>query len=153
MTIDGERPDSEQAVTLVRQLDDDLCRRYPDMPPQLIHGLHPSDLADPKFAFLVARIDGCAVGCGALRNLEPGVGEIKRMFVLPDFRRHGIARQILAALESRAVELGYATVRLETGKAQPEAVSLYKSSGYREIAGFGAYADNVFSVCFEKQLR
>jgi GNAT superfamily N-acetyltransferase len=152
MTIDFERPDSEQAVSLIRQLDDELCRRYPDMPPQLIHGLHPSDLADPKFAFLVARIDGSAVGCGALRTLGPDVGEVKRMFVLPDFRGHGIARRILAALEARAVELGYATVRLETGKAQPEAVCLYTSSGYREIPGFGEYADNGYSVCFEKQL-
>jgi ribosomal protein S18 acetylase RimI-like enzyme len=74
------------------------------------------------------------------------------MFVLPDFRGRGIARSILAALETRAVELGYATVRLETGKAQPEAVCLYESAGYREIAGFGEYADSVFSVCFEKQL-
>lgn len=152
VTIDFERPDSELAVSLIRQLDEDLCRRYPDMPPQLIHGLHPSDLADPKFAFLVGRIDRRAVGCGALRNLEPGVGEIKRMFVLPDFRRHGIARRILAALEARAVELGYGTVRLETGKAQPEAVCLYGSAGYREISGFGEYVGSPYSICFEKMM-
>ena len=152
MTIDFERPDSEEAVSLIRQLDEDLCRRYPEMPPKLIHGLHPSDLADPKFTFLIARINGRGVGCGALRNLGPGVGEVKRLFVLPDFRGHGIARRILAALESRALELGHATVRLETGKGQPEAICLYKSSGYREIAAFGEYVDNVFSVCFEKQL-
>jgi putative acetyltransferase len=152
ITIDPERSDSEEAVSLIRQLDEDLCRRYPEMPPQLIHGLHPSDLADPTFTFLIARIDGRGIGCGAIRNSGRGVGEVKRMFVLPDFRKLGIARRILAALESRAHELGYATVRLETGKGQPEAISLYKSSGYREIAAFGEYADNVFSVCFEKPL-
>ena len=58
-----------------------------------------------------------------------------------------------AALESRALELGHRTVRLETCKGQPEAISLYTSSGYREIAAFGEYAENEFSVCFEKQLK
>jgi putative acetyltransferase len=81
--------------------------------------------------------------------LEPGVGEIKRMFVVRDFRGCGIGRRILAALESRALELGHRTLRLETGKGQPEAICLYRSSGYREIAGFGEYAENEFSVCFE----
>ena len=153
ITISAERPDGEEALTLIRQLDEDLCRRYPEMPAQLIHGLHPSDLADPDFTFLIARIDGRAVGCGALRNLEPGVGEVKRMYVLPGFRRHGIARRILARLESRARELGDVAVRLETGNGQTEAIRLYRSSGYREIAAFGEYADDERSVCFEKRLE
>jgi putative acetyltransferase len=152
IAIDLERPDSVEALSLIRQLDEDLRQRYPEMPVQLIHGLHPSDLADPEFTFLIARRNGRGVACGALRTLEPGVGEVKRMFVVPGFRGYGIARRILAALESRARELGHATVRLETGQGQPEAISLYKSSGYREIAAFGEYADNVFSVCFEKRL-
>ena len=151
-TIDRERPDSDRALSLIRQLDEDIYRRYPDMPRQAIHGLHPSDLADPNFTFLIARVDGQDVGCGALRNLEPGMGEIKRMFVVPDSRGRGIARGLLAALESRALELGHGTVRLETGKGQPEAIRLYKSAGYREIAGFGEYAGNPFSLCFEKSL-
>lgn len=152
MTIHFERPDCEEALSLIHRLDEDLRRRYPAMPPQMIHGLHPSDLADPQFTFLIARIDGRGVGCGALRNLEPGVGEVKRMFVLPDFRGCGIGRRLLAALESRALELGRNTVRLETGKGQPEAIALYESSGYREIAAFGEYIGDEFSICFEKQL-
>ena len=124
-----EPPGGEEAVSLFRQLDEDLYRRYPEMPPQLVHGLHPSDLANPNFTFLIARIDDRTVGCGALRDLEPGVKEVKRMFVVPGFRGHGIARRILAALESRARELGHETVRLETGREQPEAICLYKSSG------------------------
>ena len=147
-----EQPGSGAAVSLIRQLDEDLFRRYPEMPAPLVHGLHPADLTNPNFTFLVARIDNRPVGCGALRDLEPGVGEVKRMFVVPEFRGQGIAKQILAALETRARELGYATVRLETGNEQPEAISLYKTSGYHQIAAFGEYADNTFSVCFEKQL-
>lgn len=152
VTIDRERPDSEGALSLIRQLDEDIYQRYPDMPRQAIHGLHPSDLADINFTFLIARVDGREAGCGALRNLESGVGEVKRMFVVPDHRRRGIGRRLLAALESRAVELGHEIVRLETGKGQPEAVHMYKSAGYREIPGFGEYAGNPFSLCFEKSL-
>lgn len=152
ITIFSEQPDSEESLNLIRQLDEDLRRRYPEMPAQMIHGLLPSDMVDPRFTFFIARSDGLAVGCGAIRNLEPGVAEVKRMFVLPAFRGRGVARRLLAALESRALELGHSTVRLETGKGQPEAICLYKSSGYREIAAFGEYAGNAFSVCFEKQL-
>jgi putative acetyltransferase len=145
-----ERPDSAEAQNLIRQLDEELLRRYPALDD--VHGLHPHDLSDPDFAFVIARANGSAVGCGALRRLENGVGELKRMFVVPEFRGRGIARQILEALESRARHLGYTFVRLETGTAQPEAIALYKSAGYSEIAGFGKYAGNRFSVCFEKQV-
>jgi GNAT superfamily N-acetyltransferase len=153
ITICSEPPDCEDALSLIRQLDEDICARYPEMPAELIHGLHPSDLADPNFTFLIARIDSRAVGCAALRTLEPAVGELKRMYVLPAFRRHGIARRMLAALELRARELSHAVLRLETGRAQPEVIRLYTSSGYRVIPGFGEYAADVHSVCFEKKLR
>ncbi|SRR5213594_4189118 len=145
-----ERPESEEAQSLIRQLDEDLFRRYPTL--QATHGLRSQDVSDPNFTFLVARMDGVPIGCGALRVLEPGMSEVKRMFVIPQFRGRGIARRILEALESRARELGHALVRLETGEGQPEAIGLYKSAGYREITGFGEYADNPFSVCFEKRL-
>ena len=56
------------------------------------------------------------------------------------------------ALESAAREHGYSTLRLETGTRQPEAIGLYRSAGYGEIPCFGAYADDQFSVCFEKRL-
>jgi putative acetyltransferase len=148
--ISFERPDCAEAQYLIRQLDEELLRRYPSL--ETTHGLHPQDLTDPDFTFLIARVDGRAVGCGALRVLELGVGEVKRMFVLPEFRGRGIARQILLALESRALKLGYRFVRLETGMEQPEAIGLYKSAGYRPIEAFGEYAGNSFSVCFEKRL-
>jgi putative acetyltransferase len=146
-----EHPGSDDAQSLIRQLDEDLRRRYPSL--QETHGLHPSDLIDPNFTFVIAKIDSSPVGCGALRRFEPGIGEIKRMFVRPEFRRGGIARRILEALESRAHELRYTFVLLETGIGQPEAIGLYKSAGYYQIAGFGEYAGNPFSVCFEKRLN
>jgi putative acetyltransferase len=149
IVIRFDRPDSNDAQSLIQQLDEDLLRRYPT---QAVHGLHPQDVADPTLTFLIASVDGKAVGCGALRYLAPDVGEVKRMFVLPEFRGRGIARRILSALESRGRELGYSALQLETGTHQPEAIGLYKAAGYAEIPRFGAYADNPFSVCFEKRL-
>src|SRR5262245_46465685 len=115
-----EPSDSEDARSLIRRLDEDLLRRYPAL--EKTHGLHPQDVTDPNFTFLIARIADKAVGCGAIRSLEPGAVEVKRMFVLPEFRGRGIARRILKALESRARELGRMLVRLETGFGQPEAI-------------------------------
>jgi putative acetyltransferase len=148
MVIRFDHPDPEDGRRLIQRLDEDLLQRYPAT---AIHGLHPQDIADPHLTFLVASVDGHALGCGALRPLEPGVGEVKRMFVLPEFRGRGIARQILMALESTARERGYSTLRLETGTRQPEAIGLYRSAGYSKIPCFGEYADDLFSVCFEKR--
>jgi GNAT superfamily N-acetyltransferase len=130
-------------------LDADLLLRYPR---QWIHGLHPEDVEGEELVFLVARQGDDIAGCGALRPLEKGVAEIKRMFVRPPFRRRGISKQILAALESIAREKGYETLRLETGTIQPEALGLYASAGYTKIPAYGEYIGNPYSVCFEKKL-
>ena len=152
--IRRESPGSPAAKGLVKKLDEDLLERYPL---QFIHGLRPGDSEDPDLFFVVAyegdeAAGWRAQGCGALRPLEPGVGEIKRMFVLPEHRGKGVARAILSALEAQAVKSGYHTVRLETGTKQPEAISLFRSEGYAGILNFGEYADNPMSVCFEKKL-
>jgi putative acetyltransferase len=149
IVIRFDRPDSDDGRRLIQRLDEDLLQRYPAI---VIHGLHPQDVADPNLTFLVASVLSQAVGCGALRYLEPGVGEVKRMFVLPEFRGRSIARQILMALESAAREHGYSTLWLETGTRQPEAIGLYRSAGYDEIPCFGEYADDQFSVRFENRL-
>ena len=78
-------------------------------------------------AFVVGWEDGRAVAGGALKRLEPGVAEIKRMYVTPDARRLGHARRLLAALEDAARVLGYERVRLDTGARQPHARALYES--------------------------
>ncbi|MGI9165141.1 MAG: GNAT family N-acetyltransferase [Pyrinomonadaceae bacterium] len=102
--------------------------------------------------FLLARIAERAVGCGAFRPLWAGEAEVKRMFVLPEARGLGVGREILQQLESAAGEMGYTSLRLETGLRQPEAIGLYESAGYRRVPCYGPYADNPMSVCFEKLL-
>ena len=87
-------------------------------------------------AFVVGWEDGRAVAGGALKRLEPGVAEIKRMYVLPGARRRGHARRLLAALEDTARVLGYERVRLDTGARQPHARALYESAGFQPIPDY-----------------
>lgn len=143
------RPDSDVARRLIGELDADLLTRYPG---QWIHGLHPEDNVDPDFIFVIGNLGGDPVACGALRRLEDGVAEVKRMFVRVAFRRKGLSRQMLEFLESEALRRGYRTLKLETGTAQPEANSLYESSGYEQIPCYGEYVGNAYSVCYEKRV-
>lgn len=137
--------DSPDFVALASALVVELDDRYPGL----------SEAEPPPEDLLVAVVayNGDApVGCGALRELEPGVGEIKRMFVLPAARGQGAARRMLEALESHGRVLGYSVLRLGSGLRQPEALSLYESCGYRCIPLFGDYEGAELCVCYEKTL-
>jgi GNAT superfamily N-acetyltransferase len=140
---------SAEAVMLMAELDAEMGRRYPGVAP---HGLHAKDLADPRTVFLVGRVGGDAVACGALRAIERGVAEIKRMYVRQAFQRRGIGRRVLVALESRARDAGFVRICLETGVGQPEAIALYRSAGFVAIEPYGEYVGDSYSRCFEKQL-
>ena len=105
-----------------------------------------AELIPPRGAFLVVTIDGEPVGCGAVKSISPGVGSIKRMWVAGSVRGLGFGRRILVAVESQARELGLTTLRIETNRALVEAIRLYESSGYVEVAPFNTdpYADHWF---------
>ncbi len=94
------------------------------------------DFGPPGGVCLVGRIGEEPVCVGAVKRLEDGVAEIKRMYVAPAGRSRGLARALLGALEDAARELGYARVRLDTGPRQPHARALYLSAGYREIPDY-----------------
>jgi GNAT superfamily N-acetyltransferase len=93
-----------------------------------------------------------AIGCGAIKEYDTKVMEIKRMFVLPNKRGHGFASIILKELENWAIELNYEKCILETGIKQPEAIQLYKKNNYVLIPNYGQYENVVSSVCFKKVL-
>ncbi len=93
-----------------------------------------------------------AAGCGAFKFFEDGIVEIKRMYVRESFRKKGIASLILKELESWAKELLFSHCILETGKKQPEAIALYKKSGYQVIPNYGQYAQIQNSVCMKKDI-
>ncbi|WP_181307412.1 GNAT family N-acetyltransferase [Rufibacter sp. XAAS-G3-1] len=102
---------------------------------------------------IVAYYNTFAVGCGAIKPYSPEIAEVKRMFVLPEFRGQGIAGKVLAELENWAAELGFKSLILETGKAQPEAIRLYTKSGFKVIPNFGQYENIDSSVCMEKDVE
>jgi GNAT superfamily N-acetyltransferase len=145
----AESPDSPAAQALIGELDRELESLYPK---DALFGLHDDDRESGRMVFLVARVRERPVGCGALRTLDAGLGEVKRMYVVPDQRGEGTSRRILAAIETIAIGKGHGILRLETGKRQAAAISLYRSSGYREIPLYGEYVRSAYSVCFEKNL-
>jgi len=108
------------------------------------------EMVPPRGAFLVGTIDGDPVACGAVKSIAPGVGSLKRMWVSDEVRGLGIGRRMLEALEVEALGLGLRTVRLETNRALAEAISLYRSAGYREVSRFND--DPYANHWFEKQL-
>lgn len=100
----------------------------------------------------VAYFDGKPAGCGAIKKYSETESEVKRMYVSPEFRRHGIATAILNALENWAKALGFSYCILETGKKQVEAVNLYPKCGYVIVPNYGQYAQMENSLCMKKKL-
>jgi DNA-binding MarR family transcriptional regulator/GNAT superfamily N-acetyltransferase len=106
----------------------------------------PQELVPPSGVLLLARLDEDALGCGALKVLGDGVGEIKRMWVAPTARGLGIAQRMLDALETRARQMELHTLRLDTNRTLLEARALYARNGYLEIPRYNEnpYADHWF---------
>lgn len=135
-------------INLVALLDEDLAKRDGDE-----HEFYARlNKVDGIRHIVVAYTEGKAIGCGSFKAYEPGVVEIKRMFVLPEHRGKGVAAAVLAELEQWAEEEGHTGCVLETGKKQPEAISLYQKCGYTFIPNYGKYAGVENSVCMMKQL-
>ena len=139
--------DDEVAAGLIEQVQEEYVVRYGgrDTAP-----VDPDEFSPPHGLFLVATLDGTAVGCGGWRALGGGRVEVKRMFTAPAARGRGVARALLAELERTAAAAGHSRVLLETGLAQPEAIKLYVSAGYDPIDGFGHYAGAPLSRAFTK---
>jgi GNAT superfamily N-acetyltransferase len=98
----------------------------------------------PHGAFLIAWSDDLPVGCASLRPLEPGVAEVKRLWIDPVARGQGLARRLMRALESRARDMGYAHLKLDSNAALIEAIALYRSDGWTEIAPYTGFPANVW---------
>jgi len=144
-------PQCQDALALLRDAAIEARGLYPDL-------IAPSDPwptnppAQPGSVYLVAYLDGRPVACGALRRRSGEVAEIRRMFVSRPARRQGFALAILGELETRARQLGYAVLRLETGNRQAPAMALYESAGFALIPPFEEYTNDPTSVCFQKSV-
>lgn len=135
-------------VNLVELLDADLKRRDGDKDHEFYHQFNHIDSIKNC---VVAYQKNVPVGCGAIKMFDDATMEVKRMYVLPDYRGNGIASKILNELEGWSKELGFARCVLETGYNQPEAIALYKSCGYQIFENYGQYKGVENSVCFEKR--
>jgi GNAT superfamily N-acetyltransferase len=139
-----EPADSETSNALQTAFFADIATRYPGWNPGNSQSVEPAELAPPTGIWLVAYLNNTAIGCGGLQALDPHTAEIRRIFIATSVRGQGIGRALLAELEGHARRLGYQRLRLTTGDQQPEALDLFRSTGYAEIPPFtdGQFTSN-----------
>ncbi len=129
--------DAGDGAALVQAMRDEIATMYerplddPTMPKA-----GPAEMNPPNGQFIVGYSAGNVVCCGGIKRLDAETCEIKRMYVVPEARGQGVARELLGALEDCARAHGYKLARLDTGPKQPEARHLYESAGYARIANF-----------------
>jgi ribosomal protein S18 acetylase RimI-like enzyme len=125
----------------------ELAGRFEDgFDPDRSNSATEDEMSPPAGLFLLATLRGEPAGCGALKFHPGGPAEIKRMWVAPAARGLGLGRRLLGELEAQAAAQGARVVRLETNQALAEAISLYRTAGYREVPAFNdeAYAHHWF---------
>jgi GNAT superfamily N-acetyltransferase len=151
ITITEEQPDSPEALKLLSELDEALWLH--PYPPQSRHAFTVEKLIREGVAFFVARIGAEAAACGGLKIFESDYGEVKRMYVRPVHRGHGLGKAVLNHLAAYAQQQKVNVLRLETGIYQVEAIGLYESWGFQRRPPFGGYSVDPLSVYFEKRLQ
>lgn len=150
VTIEADDPASADARLCIDAYFRELEERFEaGFDPARTTSARPEELVPPKGVFLIARLDGRPVGCGALMVRGRKLGEMKRMWVAPDARGLGIAQRLLDALEKQAMQMGLDTLQLDTNRALKEAHAMYARNGYEEIP---RYNDNPYAHhWFEKR--
>jgi GNAT superfamily N-acetyltransferase len=148
LIIHDELISSHGALSVYYASIDELNRRYGGSDEDKL--LHVEELLPPSGTFVVARLDGHPIGGVGLRTIsvpELRLGEIKRLWVRPDQRRHGVGALLMSAVEERAREIGYLQLYLESGYAQPEALELYRTHGWDSVEEYppGAHSYHLAS--------
>lgn len=141
--------DNPDFIQLVKLLDADLAKTDGEE-----HSFYAQFNKIDKIKYVVLAYENeKPTGCGAIKEFGADTMEVKRMYVSPEGRRKSIATKILIELETWGRELSFSRCILETGKRQPEAIGLYKKSGYKTIPNYGQYTGITNSLCFEKELK
>jgi len=151
ITIAEEPPDSQDAIKLLGELDVQLSSQ--DYPKESRHAFSVEKLLRENVAFFVTRYSGAAVGCGGIKLIGNDYGEVKRMYVRPDYRGRGLGKEMLRKLSDHALAQGVKLLRLETGIHQIEAIRLYERFGFLRRAPFGDYKEDPVSVYLEMKIE
>ena len=139
---------NEDFIKLVAKLDKDLAVRDGNEH-DFYHQFNAIDQLDYT---IVVYLEESALGCGAIKLYSERTAEVKRMYVLDEYRGQRIATKLLSELEEWAVELNFTKLILETGVRNPEAIAVYLRSGYIQIENYDQYSNMENSVCFAKEL-
>ena len=147
--ITPERPDSADAIALITELEAHLEPLYP---PRSRHGFSVEKLLAQGVAFFVLRENDTPAGCSGIQLVGTLYGEVKRMYVRPQFRGLGFGKLLLDHLAAYARAHGVGLLRLETGIHQAAAIRLYERMGFQRIPPFGTYVEDPLSLCYEKRI-
>jgi len=135
--IKPEAPDSADARQCLAAYFRELAVRFETgFDPAKAIPVNADEVTPPAGVFVIARLGGQPIGCGALKVKDRNIGEIKRMWVRADARGLGVGRRLLETLETLAREFGLRTLRLDTNHTLKEAQALYRTCGYREVEPF-----------------
>src|SRR5258708_1763851 len=126
LVVAAETPLQDDVRRLLGELNATLLALTP---PEFCFHMTAEQMAQPDTTVFLAREDGMAVACGALRRHAERTGEVKRMYTLPSHQRRGIGGQILQAVETLARNEGFARLVLETGHNHPAAWRVYERAG------------------------
>ena len=148
--IAAERPDTVDATLLIRELDAYLEPLYPQ---ESRHGFRIEQLLREAVAFFVMRHDGMAAGCGGVRLFGTAYGEIKRMYVRPEFRRMQFERRLTETLIRAAKEAGYGVMRLETVTFMDKAIAMYSSFGFERCPPYYVIPESFRAITVFMQLN
>ncbi|HSC18963.1 MAG TPA: GNAT family N-acetyltransferase [Rhizomicrobium sp.] len=149
VTIAVENPLTDEIRALIAELNAAL---HALTPPEHCYHLTVEQMAGPHTTVFIARHDGVAVGCGALKRHAGGIGEVKRMYTRPASQGRGIGGRIVAEIERLARADGLNRLVLETGDRHPAAWHIYERAGFRRCGPVLDYPESRWSVFYEKPL-
>ncbi|PWA09630.1 GNAT family N-acetyltransferase [Flavobacterium laiguense] len=147
LVIKISNPNDPSAYSIIEELSQNLYERFGS---DGKNSFTDWENNNPKYLFVIAEWNTEIVGCGAIRPLSEKTGEVKRMFA--KYPRKSIGQSILSFLETKAKELNYEELVLETRAKNEEACSFYLNSNYIKTPNYGKYADRLDAVCFQKNL-
>jgi putative acetyltransferase len=149
VTIAAESPLQDDVRVLITELNAAL---HALTPPEFCYHMTVEQMAGADTTVFIARREGVAIACGALRRDAGGVGEVKRMYTRPQYQGQGIGGRILDRIEALARREGFKRLVLETGDRHPAAWRVYERGGFNRSGPVLDYPDTGYSVFYSKSL-